>query len=56
MKKTYIQPTTKAYKVQPCNSMLSTSTVGVSSSDFNSSNGTIKSRQNGSFFDDDDED
>jgi len=43
MKKTYIAPNAEAYLLQTRDNLLTTSTVGVSSEDFNG--GTLKGRE-----------
>lgn len=54
MKQKYIKPTTNAFRLQLShNNMLNTS-VGVSSNDFDSNKGSIQSRRN-SYWDDDEE-
>ena len=52
MKKTYIAPNAEAYLLQTRDNLLTTSTVGVSSKDFDSSKGTIMGRADD--FDDED--
>lgn len=54
MKKEYFNPQINVYMLQASNNLLSTSNVEVSTSDFNSSTGTIKGRQG--FFEQSDED
>ncbi len=53
MKKTYIAPTVATYKLKVYSSLLETSLVGVSSSDYN--NGEIKGRESGGDFWDENE-